>query len=216
VLGENFMRGAKDMLDAMYHPQEYGPQYLRNMATNWIPFSVGMSQVARKIDPYQREAHTIFDAARTKVPGVPQQLFPRRAVFGEPMPQGGNSAYKNDPVVKALENAQMGIGKIPLTIRGFTLTDQQHDDFARIAGGMAKTDLNDIVGMDGFADLPIGMRRELMHKRIEHAREIARDLVMSDSIGTENDIMQKATEASQAYITGGPSAKTAILSSAKR
>src|SRR6185312_3522687 len=55
VLDDNFMRGTKDMLDAIYHPAEYGERYVQDFATNWLPYSVGLSQVARQIDPYQRQ-----------------------------------------------------------------------------------------------------------------------------------------------------------------
>jgi hypothetical protein len=56
ILDENFMRGIHDMLDAIYHPQEYGAQYIRSFATNFLPYSVGLGQVAREIDPSQRRS----------------------------------------------------------------------------------------------------------------------------------------------------------------
>ena len=179
VMDENFMRGVKDMLDAVYHPEEYGASYIRNNLTNWIPFSVGLGQVAREIDPYQREAHSIFDAARAKIPLVSEGLFPRRDRFGEPIPNGpGLPQYQNDPVVQAMERLNLGIAPVPKKIRNVELTAQQYDDFSRIAGRMVKMQLNAFINTSGINQLPDELQRQKIHEIVEHAREAARGIVM--------------------------------------
>ncbi len=125
VLDENFMRGLKDMLDAVYHPQEYGSNYIKQFATNWLPFSVGTGQVSRLIDPSQREAHSIMEAAMNKIPFLSEELQPKRDRFGEVIPNGANARYTNDPVVQRMESLNMGVGKMDKKIRGVELTEQQ-------------------------------------------------------------------------------------------
>ena len=205
VLDENFMRGAKDLLDAVYHPDEYGTEYIKNFVTNWLPYSVGMSQTARKIDPYQRETRgenivdSIFKAARAKIPFVSEGLFPRRDRFGEPIPNGGPLPnYANDRVVQELERIPLGIGKLEHKIRGVTLTDQQYDDYARIAGRMTKMRLNVIVGMPGFSQIPKGIKTELMKSAIDGSRESARDLVLMQN----KSIINQANDAKIAKLRG--------------
>lgn len=181
VLDENFMRGFKDMLDAIYHPQEYGPNYVKQFATNWLPFSVGMSQTARMVDPYQREAKTIWQTAQAKVPWLSTQLMPRRDIFGEPMPNNAAEAtarYADDPVVKAMGDLQIGVGKLDRDIRGVRLTDEQYDELSMKAGRMAKMRLDRIVEMPGFSRMAPEIRIELMHKAISQSRETARKLIM--------------------------------------
>lgn len=181
VLDENFMRGLKDMLDAVYHPEEYGENYIRQFATNWLPFSVGMSQVAREVDPYHREARDMFDAARAKIPYVSQELQPKRDVFGEEVLNGINEKYASDPVVQRLESVQMGIGKLDRKIRGIQLTDQQYDDYSRLAGRMTKMRLTNYVNIPGSSSLPSGVQIKTMQSMIDNSRETARRIVMMNN-----------------------------------
>jgi hypothetical protein len=177
VLDENFMRGLKDMLDAVYHSEEYGNNYLKNFATNWLPFSVGLGQVARKIDPYHRETRDILDAAWAKIPVVSEGLFPHRDMFGNPIPNGGPiQSYLNDPVVQRMNSLQIGVGRVEKKINGVELTPQQYDDYARISGKLAKTMLNNIV-TPNFAALPQGQQIKIIKETIDHARETARNMV---------------------------------------
>lgn len=179
VLDENFMRGVKDLLDAAYHPEEYGTNYVRQFATNWLPFSVGLSQVARQIDPDYREAHTIFEAARSKIPFASEGLEPKRDVFGEPIPTGGSvQNYENDPVAQRMDALNMGVGKLNKKILGVPLNEQQYDDFSRIAGRMAKMRLNALVANPGFQNLPDHVQIDTIHKLITDSRKTASSIVM--------------------------------------
>ncbi len=205
ILDDNFMRGAKDLLDAVYHPEEYGEQYLKGFVTNWIPYSVGLGQVAREVDPYQREARTIFDAARAKIPFVSEGLMPRRDMFGQPIPTSGPlPAYANDPVVKTMDALHFSVGRLERKIRGVELTEQQFDDYARVAGRMAKMQLNMLVGTPGFQQMPDVMKVQRMHEIINGARETARNMVMMQSAGGPNNIIQKASEAKRAPLLVPP------------
>lgn len=185
VLDENFMRGVKDMLDALYHPEEYGARYLQGFVTNWLPFSVGQSQIARKIDPYQREvisqgwsnAFGIIDEAKAKTPFVSQSLEPRRDRFGQPIQNGGNDIYANDPVVKRMEALNTGISKLERKIRGIPLSDQQYDDFSRLAGTMTKMRLNALI-TPGFSNIPAQAQIAAIDKVVGQSREMARKLTM--------------------------------------
>lgn len=182
VIDENFMRGVKDMLDAVYHPEEYGGNYVRQFATNWLPFSVGLSQVARQIDPDYREAHTIFEAARSKIPFESESLQPKRDVFGEPIPTSGSvQNYENDPVAQRMDALNMGVGKLNRKILGVPLDDQQYDDFSRISGRMAKMRLNALIGNSGFGNLPQHVQIDTIHKIITDSRKTASSIVMMNN-----------------------------------
>jgi hypothetical protein len=185
ILDENFMRGVKDLVDAIYHPEEYGQQYIQNFVTNWMPFSVGSYQIARQIDPYMRDTHAdniidgIFKEARAKTPGLSQTLYPRVDMFGLPVPsQGTVQTYAGDHVVETMERLGVGVGKLQRKIRGVELSDQQYYDYSRLAGQMAKTRLDAVIGMPGFDAIPKGKQVELITKQISGAREAARSLIM--------------------------------------
>ena len=62
ILDEFFMRGPSDFLRALTEHERYGAGFVRQFLSSTIPFSVGLSQIARTIDPYTRQARTITDA----------------------------------------------------------------------------------------------------------------------------------------------------------
>lgn len=199
VLDENFMRGVKDMTDAVYHPDEYGEKWLQDFATNWLPFSVGMSQVARLVDPVHRVAHDITDAAWSKIPVLSKGLYPQRDRFGEPI---NNSTtlqnYASDPTVQRMEALHQGIGRLERKIRGVQLSDGEYDEYSKIAGRLTKMRLDAAVGVPGFDQAPQGVQIQIIHKIVESSRESARKLVMMQN----PEVIHKATQAKVDALTG--------------
>lgn len=196
-LDEGFMRGPSDLIKALDDNERYGGRYLRNLASDFvIPYSIGMSQVARQVDPYGRQARSLMDEIKAKVPWWSETLFPRRDIWGEPVPNRDWSGVytqqiSHDPVDLALLNVGYYPGPVPRKIRGVALTDQQYDDFARISGRMAKMQLNAMVQMPAFATLPASIRQEMLHEAIVSSRENARSLIMMQY----PDIIRQATDA---------------------
>lgn len=200
VLDDNWMRGMHTMLDAMYDEKK-GQRYIQDMAANWLPFSVGMGQVAREIDPDMRmirdhgmdNGFGILDALRAKIPVASEGLFPRRDVFGQPIPNGGAHNYDNDPVVQRLDALRIFPSPLQRKIRGVQLTDQQYDDYSNASGVMVKTALNRIVGMPNFSQMTAGAQIEMINQTIKSYRENARTAIMMKY----PDIMKAALAAKQ-------------------
>lgn len=201
VLDESFMRGPSELIMAASDSERYGPSYVRNFASSFLPYSVGMSQMTRATDPYMRQTRTLTDAIMAKIPGQSEKLMPRRNVWGEPMESrsvlgvpGLSAIYEtkvnNDPVDKAL----LSLGFYPSTasrkIRGVQLDEKQYDDYAKLSGQLMKQRLDGVVNQNGFENLPDGKKFEVMNKIIHTARENARTAILAQY----PDIMQKAVE----------------------
>ena len=218
LLDDSFLRGVKDFLDAKEDPDRYGARFTANMLLNWLPASVGMGQTARMIDPYQRETHTsadgvldtIFKEAWNKVPGASFGLYPKRDVFGEPIPTGGMlgglsglpvADYTNDQTVKMLDSLHIGISDVRDSIRGVKLTDHQFDDYSRIAGRALKQQLDNFMQTTGRHLVASGTAQdraklvELIGTIVNVNRKYAQDTIMKHAYGSDNDIQAKATQA---------------------
>lgn len=204
VLDENFMRGVNNLFDAIYHPQEYGSRYVQDFVTNWLPFSVGQGQVARIIDPDRREVRSyglenawgIFDSARSKIPFLSEGLYPRRDVFGTPIPNSGNlQNYANDPVVRRLEALNTGIGPLEHKIRGVALNAQQFDAYSALAGRMTKQRL-DMLVQPGFELATPQTQIEAIDKAISKSREAARAITMMQN----PSIIRQAVDAKKSTV----------------
>lgn len=202
ILDESFMRGPSDLLKALEESDRYGASYVRNFLSSFLPYSVGMAQIARAIDPYTRQTRSVMDSFLAKIPGESQTLLPRRDIFGEPMPSrevlgvpGFSAIYvskiNNDPVIRAFQDTHYFPGQPGRAIRGVELTDQQYDDYSRIAGRLAKVRLDAIVRGPGFSAMPANIQHDLIVSTVEHAREAARTTIMIQN----PTIMQAAMDA---------------------
>lgn len=207
ILDESFMRGPADLIKAMEDPGRYGEAYLRNWASSFVPYSVGMAQLARRLDPYTRQARTVMDAIKMKIPGESETLFPRRDIWGEPMPNmdglgGVTSIYERrmntDPVNRALWDGGYYPGALDRTIRNVRLDDNQYDDFQRLAGRMAKQRLDIIVNSADFQSWPSHVRHDVLSETVRQSREAARGILMMKY----PQIIREAMDAKRARLTG--------------
>lgn len=180
VADETWMSGISNLVEAVHDRGGKGEQYLRSLATSFIPFSVGLSQTARLVDPYQRRAQTLLDAVRNKIPFVSEGLQPQIGVWGQPIASHlmvSPSAAVDDPVVDRMSALGLGMTMPERRIVGIPLTDQQYNDYARISGRMAKMRLDALVGTPGFSSLPAGVQTKTITDTISHSRQAAAELI---------------------------------------
>jgi len=190
ILDESFMRGPADLIKAVEDPGRYGEGYIKNFLSSFVPFSVGMAQMARASDPYSRQARTVMDSIKAKVPGLSETLLPRRDIWGEEMPSyealghaGVTAIYETrvnrDPVNQAM--LQLGIYPAqPIRkIRNVDLTDQQYDDYSRISGRMTKMRLDAIVKSPDWQTWPNHIKHDVISEVIRQSREAASGVMMA-------------------------------------
>lgn len=187
IMSKLSLRGASDLINAVTDPDRYGEAYLQNLAGTAVPSAV--AQIARTEDPTMRQARSVTDAFKARIPGMKETLFPVRDVWGEPIVREGSagpdivspiyqSRINNDPVNKALIKIHLYPSKPDRQIRGVDLDDQQYDDYARISGRLMKMRLNNIINQPGFSGVPEEAQRKVITKIIDTSRENARKVVM--------------------------------------
>jgi hypothetical protein len=188
ILDESFMRGPSDLIKAVEDPTRYGEAYIKNFISSFVPFSVAMSQMARATDPYSRQARTVTDAIKSKVPGLSQSLMPRRDVWGEILPgregfigAGVTAIWEQkaneDPVNIALLNLGIHPAAVGRKIRNVELSDEQYDDYSRLAGRLAKLRMNAIVQSSAFQNMPAYLKHDMIAEQLRQSREVARNMI---------------------------------------
>lgn len=193
VADESWMSGISNFINAVKNWDTDGERYIRGLATDFIPFSVGMRQMATLTDPYARQQRTLIEAAKANIPGLSQEDFPRRDVWGEPIQSHtslGPSPVVNDPV----DQEWLKIGReYPAPprrdIRGVKITDQQYDDLSRIGGRYAKMLLEHDISMAGWDQNDPETKLQIMKTDVQTAREAARNAIMAE----DPTIWQRAT-----------------------
>ena len=209
ILDESFMRGPSDFIKAVDDSGRYGEQYIKQTLASFLPYSVALAQMARASDPYARQARTVMDEIRRRIPGESENLLPRRDVWGNPIPNPSafgtsavtslyETAVSQDPVNQAMWNIGVFPGTLDRKIRNVQLTDEQYDQFQVLAGAMAKMRLNAIVRSPQFRTMPPSIQHDVMVETITQSREVARGVMM----GRFPEIMATATRAKMKKATG--------------
>lgn len=202
LTNKTWLSGPSSLIQAVTDPDRYGEKYIQGLVGSVVPAFV--AQAAQVEDPYLREARTVLDGVKARIPGVSESLLPKRDIWGNAIPRVGvygpiaSSAMNDDPVNQALLRLQYFPSKIERTVRGVTLTDQQYDDLARTAGRMAKMRLDQIVAQPSFAQMPSFVQHEVMKKTVESSRHAASALLIMEN----PSIMQTAVEEKKALISG--------------
>lgn len=187
ILDESFMRGPADLIKALEDSDRYGAGYVRTFLSSFVPYSVGMAQMDRMQDPYSRQARTLMDTIKSKIPGLSETLLPRRDIWGQPMPNherlgGATAIYEQqmsrDPVNQALFNIGVYPAPPARKIGNVELTDQQYDDYSRIAGRMTKMRLDTLVRSSDFQSFSSATKHDVFEEAIRQSRETARGVMM--------------------------------------
>lgn len=188
LVSKTWLQGPSDLIQAVQDPERYGPRYVQRLVGTVVPTAV--AQYANYEDPYLREARTILDAVRSRIPGEREKLFIRRDVFGEPIKREGalgpdlfspiyQSAAKNDPAIAELLRLNLTPGRVSRKIRGAELTDAEFDDLSRLSGQAMKRGLDALVALPKWRELPEAAQVEAINTVMRQSRDLARTTVMA-------------------------------------
>lgn len=186
-LQEGPISGISDLFNAVEGPGRYGKNYLDRMGmTLFEPYSVGMGQIAKRIDPNQRVTHGFLDDIKANTPYLSFLLEPKVDIFGSPVPNNNTdigiyaSKITNDPVWQALQGAHYFPAPVKTDIQGVKLTDEQYFQYATMAGTLAKQLLDQVVADPGFKSMKSIDRHDIMKTMVEQARSHAELAVRAD------------------------------------
>lgn len=110
-LGQTFLQGVQQPLNAIADPARYGGSYLKSQAASITPNII--KDLAKAGDSIQRKTNNVGDALKATIPGLRNSLLPVRDALGNPVKQEPTGVYafgdlfnsktpNNDPVVKEL------------------------------------------------------------------------------------------------------------------
>ena len=187
LVSKTWLKGPSDLIEAFNDPDRYGANYIRRLVASGVPTL--SAQIARSEDPLLREARTITDAIRSRIPGMSKDLFPRRDVFGEPIElQGGvgpdlispiyQNRLKNDPTIRELLALGVYPAKPRRELMNVELTDEQYDFYQTVAGRLMKQSLDLKINTPGWSGLPKFARVDVIGEAIRQSRKNARPVML--------------------------------------
>lgn len=188
LTSKTFLKGLTEAIEAYQDPERYGGQWLQNFAGTVVP--TGVAQFARARDPYLREARTILDKIKSRIPGMRETLPARRNVFGEPIKLEGalgpdilspiyKSAAKNDPVISEMIRVGVAPSSPSRQIRNVDLEPEEYDVLQQATGSAARKSVETLISHPGWKNLPKETQADLIEDALRQARDIGRATVIS-------------------------------------
>jgi hypothetical protein len=180
---KTFLRGVTDFAEAYTNPERKAASWAQNMAASVIPVAAG--QVARASDPYLREARTLTDKVRERIPVAREQLARRVDIAGQPMTQKQvglgipiqASAQQDDPLAEAMLRLHLPKRKPDRRIYGAELTDGEYESLATFMGQARWNVLTPMVSSPQFKALMAGnpeAARAILNRQFDMVSDQAR------------------------------------------
>jgi hypothetical protein len=170
VTNQTFLQGITNLINAMSDPDRFGPSLVRQFAASAVPNIVG--QPTQMYDPVVREVNSVLEAVKGRIPGLRQELLPKRDPYGEPIQTKERLGFMS-PVTETkvpddkvrTEAARLGvsvadtpkkthIGRGSGKLGDVKLEPEERDRFAEVGGKLAHEVLVDMVNAPGWDDLP--------------------------------------------------------------
>lgn len=147
---KTWLSGLGDLVDAVNDPSRYASGWIKRTGGS-LAVPAGVAQVARTVDPTLREAETVLDAVKRRVPGLSRSLPEQRDVWGQAVTSEGGigpdilspvwlSTRKNDPVNNALLDQD-------LTVPAFRRDGMSPADYGRFREEAGASSYNGIAGL---------------------------------------------------------------------
>jgi len=180
---KTWLSGISDVFAALDDPQRSMERVTKRLAGS-LAVPAGVSQLARTIDPVQRETDDPIDAIKNRIPGMSQSLRPRLDMWGQPIvSQGGVGPDIVSPVATgtarndALNREMLEIGARFGQPSRDEMSDAQYHQFRGLAGTMTAAALRQAMESPEWALASTVERFELADKIKTDQRKAAKEML---------------------------------------
>lgn len=217
VTNQTFLQGITNVINTMSDPGRYGARFFQQFAASLVPNIIG--QPTTMADPVVREVNSMLEAIQARIPGLRQDLLPKRDWLGEPVQTKERMGFvmpvreqqvSEDKV--RLEAARLDmsmaaapkkthLGKGTGKLGDVELTPQERDTFERVGGEMAHRILGNIVNAPGYDAMPDLIKRRIFSKVLSASHRVA--AVAALPMDKRTSYLQSISEKVQAELQPG-------------
>lgn len=186
LASRTWLSGITDALEAIQDPERYSGNFIKRLiGSATVP--TGSAQLARWLDPVSREAPDVASYMSSRMPGMSDELLPKRDLWGRPITSEGGvgpdivspiwtSTDKVDPVTAALLADDLKVGKLSRKVGGRKLSNAEYDRYQATAGPLMYDRIAELLSSLDWSDLDAEGRQRAVNKAADASREIARSL----------------------------------------
>jgi hypothetical protein len=185
LASRTWLSGVADALDALNDPERYSGNFIKRLiGSATVP--TGSAQLARTIDPTMREAPDIASYMQSRMPGLTDELLPRRDVWGRPIVSEGGvgpdilspiwtSTDQKDPITQEALRVNAVISKPQ---KG-DLSPEQYDRLQEVAGSVGRRWIGQLIASPEYQALDTEDQAKEIRDVMERARKAAKAAVLA-------------------------------------
>jgi hypothetical protein len=181
LASKTWLSGVSDLVSGLDDPQRNAGNMIERLVGS-LTVPAGVAGVARAIDPTAREVDGWKEAIMARVPGLRDNLLPRRDIWGEEVQYDSGflspaytSTAKRDPVnLELLKLGDYAPGYPSKKVGGRELTPEEHDRYVELAGKASHRNLTALVTSREWQGMDAEAKVKAAKKTVAAARKGAR------------------------------------------
>lgn len=196
LASKTWLSGLSDLTSALHEPDRYAGNLLERLVGSFL-VPTGVAQLTRTIDPVQREVGSVGEALRNRVPGLSDDLMPRRDIWGrEIINEGGlgpdivspvwTSQALDDPVNRELMQLGYAPGYPSRKVGGRELTPEEYDRYQEAAGKSAHAGMSELVISPAWKAMDDTAKVKAAQKVVRDARANVRSMLFGSGSRSES------------------------------
>lgn len=185
LLSKTYLQGLSDFVETIHDPSKNAPRTIGSLAGGFVPTIV--ANVASGLDPNLRDAQTILDRVRARVPVVREEVTPRYDYRGREIPAPGGSfadkmvdpfmeskfrGSKVDQIAAKIGEAIGPVSHYIKTPKGMLKLDDQKDyeQLQKLSGHFVDIYMKSIENNPSFEKATPAVQQEILKKYITAGR----------------------------------------------
>jgi hypothetical protein len=184
LANKTWMSGVSSVVGALADPERGADNFVQRLVGSLLVPNL-VAGTARTLDPVQRDTETIGDELKARIPGMRDELLPRRDIWGNKIRNEGGlgpdflspvwtSKALNDPVNKALLQLDYAPGYPSRKVGGEQLSRADYDRYSETAGKLSHSALSDLVASPEWERLDDDGKVSAAKRAVTAARRDAR------------------------------------------
>jgi hypothetical protein len=185
LASKTWLTGISDALESLQDPERSAGRFIeRLVGSATVP--TGVSQLARMIDPTARETDGIAEYVQSRIPGLSDNLLPKRDVWGQPIVNEGGvgpdivspiwtKKDRNDPITNEVLRVDGTISKP----QSKGLTPEQYDRLQAAVGPVARAWLGQLFASPNYRAMGREDQAEEIRKVMTAARKAGKANILT-------------------------------------
>lgn len=185
LASKTWVTGISDALSSLQDPERSAGRFVNRLVGSAL-VPTGVAQLTRTIDPVARETDDTMDYVQSRIPGLSDNLLPKRDVWGQPIVNEGGigpdivspiwtSTDRNDPITQEALRVDATVSKPQRR----DMTAEQYDKMQAVTGATARRWIGQLIASPEYKALDRDAQADAISDLMTKARKAAKANVLS-------------------------------------